>query len=181
MSVKHSTMTKKNADAKPSNLKREDLRAVTQHARWVVEYLSAASNEMLGRSATLIGFLAIELSFVASWKPSDFNNVHHYKWFYGAGLVLAVSSVSSLIYAGKSKYFIFPDFTEVNAALADAKGAKKKPLDALLYKNAGEDMFDQLINENRHISKWYQRGLKYLSASQIAFVTLLIIHWYNTK
>ena len=44
---------------------RETIEVLTSQARWAVDYIGSASNQILVRSATLIGFLAIEFSFIA--------------------------------------------------------------------------------------------------------------------
>jgi hypothetical protein len=151
------------------------------HARWVADYISNSNNQMLLRSATLIGFLAIEFSFIAAWDPEDFQGVHYYKWLFGIGLIFGFVSALCFVWAGKVKNFHYLNFVQIRyARTLKASNAIEEPLNALLYRNNEKDLFEQLHQENSHISTYFKAGMWLLVFSQSFLGLLLVLKWINS-
>lgn len=151
------------------------------HARWVADYISNSNNQMLLRSATLIGFLAIEFSFIAAWDPKNFERVYYYKWFFGLGLIFGFASALSFVWAGKVKSFHYLNFEQIRYARTLNPGnAIEEPLNAFLYRNNQKDLFEQLHGENSHISLCFKAGMWLLVFSQFFLGLLLILKWINS-
>lgn len=158
----------------------ETINNLTAQARWVADYISNSNNQMLQRSATLIGFLAFEFAFIAAWNPLDFKDVCYFKWFFGIGILLAFGSVTSFVWGGKVKYFHYLNFQQIEFALTlQPKDSKLEPLNAFFYKNDGLDLFEELFRENGHISKFFKLGTSLLLAAQFFFGLLILIRWMN--
>ena len=167
--------------SKDKNQTPESADKLIVHARWVADYISTSNNQMLLRSATLIGFLAIEFSFVAAWDPHNFDGVCYYKWFFGLGLILGFASALSFVWAGKVKTFYYLNFEQIRyARTLDASNAIKEPLNAFLYRNNQKDLFEQLYGENSHITTYFKAGMWLLVMSQFFLVLLLMLKWINT-
>ena len=159
---------------------RETIEVLTSQARWAVDYIGSASNQILVRSATLIGFLAIEFSFIAAWNPSDFDHICNSQWFFGLGLLTIFCSVVSFIWAGKTKEFKYLNFDQIRYALGrDSNEAGRIPLDALLQKSEGQDLFDRLKKENDHIGLYFNLGVGFLLAAQFILGLLILQRWIN--
>lgn len=151
------------------------------HARWVADYISNSNNQMLLRSATLIGFLAIEFSFIAAWDPENFEGVYYYKWFFGLGLIFGFASALSFVWAGKVKSFHYLNFEQIRyARTLNPRNAVEEPLNAFLYRNNQKDLFEQLHRENSHISMCFKAGMWLLVFSQFFLGLLLILKWINS-
>lgn len=159
---------------------RETIEVLTSQARWAVDYIGSASNQILVRSATLIGFLAIEFSFIAAWNPSDFDDICNSQWFFGLGLLTIFCSVISFIWAGKTKEFKYLNFDQIRYALGRGSDeAGRIPLDALLQKSDGQDLFDRLKKENDHIGLYFNLGVGFLLAAQFILGLLIFQRWVN--
>ena len=159
---------------------RETIEVLTSQARWAADYIGSANNQILARSATLIGFLAIEFSFIAAWNPSDFDHICNSQWFFGFGLLTIFCSVISLIWAGKIKGFKYLNFDQIRYARGlGSDEAGRIPLDALLQKNEGQDLFDRLKKENDHIGFYFNLGVGFLLAAQFILGLLILQRWVN--
>jgi hypothetical protein len=164
----------------PKEHSRETTEVLTSQARWAVDYIGSANNQILLRSATLIGFLAIEFSFIAAWNPSDFDRICNSRWYFGLGLLTIFCSVVSFIWAGKTKGFKYLNFDQIRYAQGrDSDEAGRIPLAALLKKNDGQDLFDRLKMENDHIGRYFNLGVGFLLAAQFLLGLLIFQRWVN--
>ena len=155
--------------------------SLTTHAYWVSDLLAAANNNMLQRSATLIGFLGIEIAFIANWQPVDFVGVCYFKWLFALGALSALVSFFSLILGSNVKKFIYPNFDQIRFALRQTSAkAGLIPLKSLLKEDSAGDFYIQLLNENKRVSLSLKLGTYFLLVSQFCFGSLLILRWINS-
>lgn len=162
------------------NHSRETIQVLTSQARWAVDYIGSASNQILVRSATLIGFLAIEFSFIAAWDPFDFDQICNYRWLFGLGLLTIFCSIISFIWAGKTKEFKYLNFDQIRYAFGrDSDEAGRIPLQAFLQKSDGQDLFDRLKKENDHIGRYFNLGVGFLLTAQFILGLLIFQRWVN--
>lgn len=156
--------------------------SLANHARWVTDYISTGTNQILARSSTFIGFLSIEISFIANWDPKNFERVPHFRWFFTFGLAAAITSVFFLLWASKVKYFTYPDFGEIEDGIEHKKvSASITILNAFLQENNNRNLYDELSEENAHVSRFFGIGMKFLFASQIIFASELALRWIYFK
>ena len=140
----------------------------------------SANNQILVRSATLIGFLAIEFSFIIAWIPSNFDHICNSQWFFDLSLLTIFCSVISFIWAGKTKEFKYLNFDQIRYALGRGSDeAGRIPLDALLKKSDGQDLFDRQKKKNDHIGLYFNLGVGFLLAAQFILGLLIFQRWVN--
>jgi hypothetical protein len=173
----------------------ESLSELISHSRWVVEYLSAANNNLLTRSATLMGLLGVEIAFVATWDPSQFATFHLYKLFIILGVGSAIGGTFLLVVAGRVKNFVFPNFSQIDEALTyQPLRATKEILEIMLHKQRDpipsladrlrdhhekKDLYDRLVRENNQIRWCFRMGTNLALLSQIFFGLLLVMRWVH--
>ena len=173
----------------------ESLDALTAHSRWVVEYLSAANNNMLLRAATLLGLIGVEVAFVATWDPDKYKKFFLHEQILVIGVSSALLSAILLVVASAAKNFVYPNFSQIHEALDyKPRRASQEVLEIMLHKQSDpkpskigrfrnqypkRDLFDRLLRENKHITWCFQKGTYLLLIAQVCFGLLLIMKWIN--
>ena len=153
--------------------------AFTQHARWIIEKSWDANNELMRRASALLGFTGVEIGILGAMNPEQFERIPGGVFVFAGVLLLLIFGLVSLVMSLRDKHFEYPSLSR----LIWEANSERKDGDLVLFEyvlnlpDPANSLESNLVAENKEITKWFSRGLLFVTGAQILLGLLLILKW----